>query len=452
MQYGSLHALRIVVSGKLLGIHISTEDDLMNFRLPYSTDSNFQGDLIVVVVIGRNKISLIFVSVKSKQPRDIANPFFSPLETKSVCVVAPVHSDSELFNREEERSIWVNVELKKSFNALLRFMDITSTINETIVLMAQSHLIINQDLKPVLSAQQQLQQHQQQLHMQQQMQARFYNSQSHLQHMPTSQTSLNFQYAGPTSSINSNINQRSSTTAQTNPSQRQQFYMTRPPPEYQASIEPNNTSISSLKSVLSQNAQMHNSINVCNDQSSRNMELRNFNASKSYSSMMPTSQILSNQHVSHILTYHLFQLLILVPLNFKYQISNNKSYSDDILSNSTTSRPFAGLSQNSSAISMSKSLQDSISMSNASVLTGKSYPSNASILNPLSVSLPKPFVDPSLNNMSTSKSYQRRMANSNLTASQPYAVSSGTLLGQSQMMPVTTVTSTYTSSRGTSWR
>ncbi|KAF8785371.1 Mastermind-like protein 3 like protein [Argiope bruennichi] len=63
-----------------------------------------------------------------------------------------------------------------------------------------------------------------------------------------------------------------------------------------------------------------------------------------------------------------------------------------------------------------------------------SYPSNVSSMNSLPVSS---------TNIATAKTYQRRMGNSNLPASQPYAVPSGVLQGQSQMIPVSTAAPTF---------
>ncbi|CAL1281149.1 unnamed protein product [Larinioides sclopetarius] len=348
--------------------------------------------------------------------------------------------------------------------------------NQQQLQMAQSQMIMSQDLKPVISAQQ-LQQQQLQLQQQQHMQSRgFYPGQTSV-HMSQSQ-SIGFQFPGSARSGSPTTNQRSSAIAQTSSNQRQQLYMTRPPPDYQATVEPNSAGISSLQSgVLSQGAQMHmnvnDSIGACNEQSSRNMEIRNLNVSKSFSGMMPSSQAVSvsacQSYSGIVPSSNSFPGVIPISnantLSKPYSgmlpssdsVSGSKSYPGIITIDDTipspnnkpfpdgmpgsASRPFAGLTQSSNSISVSKSLQDTISMSNASsMLSGKSYPSNVSSINPLSVSSP--------NNIATAKTYQRRIVNSNLPVSQPYAVSSGVLQGQSQMMPVTTMAPTFATNKG----
>ncbi|GFR06093.1 uncharacterized protein TNCT_32101 [Trichonephila clavata] len=338
--------------------------------------------------------------------------------------------------------------------------------NQQQLQMAQSQLIMNQDLKPVISTQQQQmqQQHLQHQHIQSRL---FYSGQPSV-HMSQPQ-SIGFQFPCSTRSGSPTTTQRPSTIAQANSTQRQmqQLYMTRPPPDYQATVEPNSSGISLQSGVLSQGAQMHmnisENINLCNDQSNRNIELRNINVSKSFAGMISTSQtasISSCQSYSSIVpvsnTYpgvipHSNASTLSKPYPGMLSVSDgasvagSKSYPSVITLDDTirspnnmpvsASRPFAGLNQNSNSISItvSKSVQDTIAFPNASVPTGKSYSSNVSVPN----------------NTPASKAYQRRMVNTNLPASQPYAVASSVgLQGQSQMMPVTTMAPTYITNKG----
>ncbi|XP_055928108.1 uncharacterized protein LOC129959314 [Argiope bruennichi] len=333
--------------------------------------------------------------------------------------------------------------------------------------MVQQQMMLSSDLKPVISSQQQQLQLQQQQHLPSRS---FYPGQTSA-HVSQSQ-SIGYQFPSSARSASPTTNQRSSTIAQTSSNQRQQLYMTRPPPDYQATVEPSNAGMPPLQSgVLSQGAQMHmnvtDSIGACNDQNSRNIELRNISVSKSYSGMMPSSQAASisacqpysgvipssstfpsgvpisnasmlSKPYSGILpssegTSGSKSYPSIITLDDAIQSPNSKPFSDGL--SVTASRPFAGLTQSSNSLPMQKSLKDTISMSNASILTSmKSYPSNVSSMNSLPVSS---------TNIATAKTYQRRMGNSNLPASQPYAVPSGVLQGQSQMIPVSTAAPTF---------
>lgn len=348
--------------------------------------------------------------------------------------------------------------------------------------MSQSEHQLRQDMKPVMSAQQQ-----------QHIQARLGYASQNSAHLPQS---LSFQYPGSTRSGSPTTNQRTPMNTQTNlvPSQRQlqQHYMIRPPPDYQATVEPNSSGLSALQSrLLSRSPLLVNvsdNMGVSTDQSNRNIELRNSNISvpKSYASVS-TSQansVSSGQTFTGIPKFPGLEPLRpfpglenldgtpitkpfpgLAPLNDgvpvtvhkpfpgmsfsdEIQISGGKLYSD---MPSAMSRPLSGLNHtpSSTPTSVSESFRDIISISNA----GKSYLANNSASNQNHVSLSQSFPNGLQNNSITaSKKYTAGMPNSNtipISLTQQYINMASTLQSSqgSQMMPITTMAPTYSAAK-----
>ncbi|XP_035229289.1 uncharacterized threonine-rich GPI-anchored glycoprotein PJ4664.02-like [Stegodyphus dumicola] len=304
-------------------------------------------------------------------------------------------------------------------------IQLSSNSQQLQVSQSQQQLIMSQDMKPSI-AQQQQQQH---------VQGRgFYGGQSAV-HMSQSQ-SVNFQFSGSSRSASPTTNQRPS-PSQMNSSASgrhvQQQYMSRPPPDYQASIEPsgcNSGPINNMQSgLLSQNHQMQvnmpDNINIINDQSNRTIDHRNntpVSVSQSYAGIIPISQS--------------------VP------IPSSQSYSGSV----PNSNVYSGLTHisNSPSISVSKSYPGLISISDATSVSAsdKSFPGTVPISDATSVSISRPYtgIVPVSNTvlLSSSKPYQGMVPISNSTTisvSKPYpgiaslSNSSGTKI-YSSMNPV----------------
>lgn len=352
--------------------------------------------------------------------------------------------------------------------------------------MPQSEHQLRQDMKPVISAQQH-----------QHIQARLGYSSQPSAHM---QQSLSFQYPGSTRSGSPTTNQRTPVNIQTNliSSQRQlqQHYMIRPPPDYQATVEPNTSGLSALQTrLLSRSPLLVNvadNVGVSTDQSNRNIELRNSNVSvpKSYASIS-TSQTIpvsSGQTFTGLPKFpgvvpinkvmkpfpgleYLDEIPIskfpgLAPLNDgvpitvhkpfpgmsfsnELQIPGNKLYSD--ITSASMSRPLSGLNHtpSSTPTSASESFRDIISITSA----GKTYIINNSAPSQNPVSLSQSFPNGLQNaSIAASKKYTGGMTNSNslpISMSQQYInMSSGQVSSQgSQIMPITTMAPTFSAAK-----